>query len=264
MTVRERLAGAPIRDVCGVVDAWGAIISRAGNEELWTLKIVFEVWKLVGGQVQNASLLLRQERPFEELKLVRESVKPYAVYRVRAHVLETDSVGTTDAWLVELTGEDNSDPELNDRAQKLSEPVLYQDKGLGTFVLERRLNWFEGEVSWETQLVRLRLGAVKGESPESTAEVAHELCDSSALWHKRVYECAVSKLLDLKNGEWLQNGESELTAGEFASRLKLQDIVIKTNGKIEFWFDDGDLFWGHAVRVTGNLTDGPISAGLEG
>jgi len=107
--VREQLAGTPVRDVCGVVDAWGALISRAGNQELWTLKIVLEVWKVVGGGMHHASLVLHQERPFEELKPIRGLVKPFKVYRVRAHIEETDGVGGTDGWLVELIGEDNSD-----------------------------------------------------------------------------------------------------------------------------------------------------------
>jgi len=84
------------------------------------------------------------------------------------------------------------------------------------------------------------------------------------LWNQRVYECAVRDLLDLKNDVWLQDGESVVTTDRFRSLLKLQDIVVKKDGKIEFWFDDGDLFWGHAICVKGSLADGMISAVLEG
>ena len=49
-----------------------------------------------------------------------------------------------------------------------------------------------------------------------------------------------------------------------ATRLELDAIQISAGGSFEFWFNDGDLFWGHAIHVTGSLDKGPERAQMEG
>ena len=53
---------------------------------------------------------------------------------------------------------------------------------------------------------------------------------------------------------------------QFIERLELDAVQISADGRFEFWFNDGDLFWGHAIHVTGSLdkgagdgTDGGVS-----
>ena len=47
-------------------------------------------------------------------------------------------------------------------------------------------------------------------------------------------------------------------------RMELDAVQISADGRFEFWFNDGDLFWGHAIHVTGALDQGPESAQMEG
>ena len=47
-------------------------------------------------------------------------------------------------------------------------------------------------------------------------------------------------------------------------RMELDAVQISAGGSFEFWFNDGDLFWGHAIHVTGALDKGPESAQMEG
>mgnify|MGYP000913203637 FL=1 len=60
-------------------------------------------------------------------------------------------------------------------------------------------------------------------------------------------------LLDVKNSSWLEENELDLTENEFRKRLTLESITVMDLGDIEFWFNDGDLFWGHSILVSGNL-----------
>jgi len=46
--------------------------------------------------------------------------------------------------------------------------------------------------------------------------------------------------------------------------MKQDAVTVYANGKIEFWFTDGELFWGHAIKVEGDLADGPKKAKIEG
>ena len=47
-------------------------------------------------------------------------------------------------------------------------------------------------------------------------------------------------------------------------RMELDAIQIYEDGAFEFWFNDGDLFWGHSIHVTGSLKAGPEDAQMEG
>jgi hypothetical protein len=90
------------------------------------------------------------------------------------------------------------------------------------------------------------------------------LWDSRESWSDRIANYATTKLLGLKNKTWLGEDETELSAEQFRSKMKLESISMEPNGDFEFWFDDGDLFWGHAIRVSGNLSDGPTDAEIAG
>ena len=50
----------------------------------------------------------------------------------------------------------------------------------------------------------------------------------------------------------------------FMERMELDAVQIYGDGAFEFWFNDGDLFWGHAIHVTGSLDQGPEMAQMEG
>ena len=74
----------------------------------------------------------------------------------------------------------------------------------------------------------------------------------------------MKELLPLKNESWLSDDEAELTAMDFKARMELVSITVGDNGRFEFWHDDGDLFWGHAIQIDGNLRDGLTDAGISG
>ncbi len=61
---------------------------------------------------------------------------------------------------------------------------------------------------------------------------------------------AASELLPVHNDVWLRGGQSGKTVGEFISSMTLTSVSVKSDGEFELWYDDGNLFWGHAIRVT--------------
>jgi len=78
----------------------------------------------------------------------------------------------------------------------------------------------------------------------------------------RVKDSAVQELLPLKNDAWLGDDETEFSPEEFKSKMTLQSISIHPDGDFDFWHDDGDLFWGHSIQVSGSLADGPTAADI--
>ena len=47
-------------------------------------------------------------------------------------------------------------------------------------------------------------------------------------------------------------------------RMELESIEVRADGSFEFWFADGEMFYGHSIHVSGNLTGGPDAAQMEG
>jgi hypothetical protein len=55
-----------------------------------------------------------------------------------------------------------------------------------------------------------------------------------------------------------------MSAADFLSKMSLESISLDEDGGLTFWHNDGDLFWGHAIQISGNLTDGLKSADIPG
>src|SRR5262249_1382463 len=120
------------------------------------------------------------------------------------------------------------------------------------------------QATWKSDEVVLRLSMSGCDDVARLIALAHELWDSQAKWDQAVRACAVKSLLDLKNENWLEDDEEEVTAEEFFDRIAPQQIVLYHTGRFEFWCHDDDLFWGHDIEVIGNLSDGAHSADIQG
>ena len=46
--------------------------------------------------------------------------------------------------------------------------------------------------------------------------------------------------------------------------MKIESITVHPDGGFEFWHNDGDLFWGHSILISGSLVEGPNSADIPG
>jgi len=257
----EQLKQNPIVEILGVVQPSGAGGGRYGQEEHWTLRFSLEAWKYSNSEIQNRKLTICKIVSHEELRSSMSQIRPFDVIRIRARVAEQNSFGSPQGLLVELIGKDASDAELNQFALKLQQPVTFEDVKFGLFTLDRRLNWYEAKTAWGSTNIRLSFPTDDREEIKKTLTQAYLLWDSRESWSERIANYAASKLLGLKNEAWLGKDETELSVEQFKSKTKLESISIESNGDFEFWFDDGDLFWGHAIRVCGNLSGGPKDAG---
>jgi len=260
----EQLAAAPIAEILGVVSPTGASGGKAGREDLWTLKLALDAWRTLDGPVQTRPLTIRRKVTNQELSNYMRLLKPYDVVLLRARVVADSPFGGPEALLEEFVGSRNSDLELNAVARKLQEPVTLEDPLLGTFTLDRRLNQFAGRANWNGKTVELSLHAKEAAEVEAALKTAHALWKDQQLWHQRVGDYAVQRLLPLKNEAWLEEDDDELLPEEFKARMTLDAITVRPNGSFEFWHRDGDMFWGHAVHISGSLARGLTGADTPG
>lgn len=158
------------------------------------------------------------------------------------------------------------DPEMKAILEEQKKPVSIWVPELGTFTLNRLVNWFEAEVEWLGQPARLDID--REEDWDACVEQAKALMAGQKGWDEKVRAFAADQLLEQAN-DWARDaaeGEEpeEITREQFMERLELDAVQISADGRFEFWFNDGDLFWGHAIHVTGSLDQGPEMAQMEG
>ena len=260
----ELLATCPIVDLLGVVSPNGATGGQARGEELWTLRLAFDAWRIHGGGIETRPLTIRRKVTDQELAQFRGLIRPYMVIRIRARVVSPSPFGGPEALLETFVGREDSDAELNAHAIQLQQPVNYEDPFFGTFTLDRRIDWFIGSAVWKGGAVALHLSASAPAEVQAASTTAHRLWQTQDGWDQRIRDCAARILLPLKNETWLGEDEAEVTADQFKQRMKLESITVHSDGSLEFSLADGDLFWGHSIQVTGTISEGPTDAEIAG
>jgi hypothetical protein len=253
-------------EIVGVVHPLGAGGGRAGTEELWTLRFRFEPWRNADGQIEEQQLFLELPKLTDEkLRELTALIKPYDVLRVRVRFpARPPDPEVVRVELMELIGTELADKDLNARARRLKKPVTIAHPVLGTLTLNRALDLYETTLDWNSQPIQLYLSRKGCEDEQALFELAERLWKGQKRWDKHVRDFAAQKLLELKNGLWLGEEEKEFTPRRFKQRMTLESIVVNPDGLFEFTYHDGNLFWGHVIQVSGNLSQGATHAGIAG
>jgi len=168
------------------------------------------------------------------------------------------------AVLMELAGLDTTDKDMERLSAEMQKPVTVADSYFGSFTLDRSVNWLETQALWQSKPITLQLSLDGCDDQTALMKSARTFWEAQEAWDRRVRGCAVSELLDLKNDSWLEGDEGAVTEDEFQRRITVESITLYPDGEFEALFRDGDLFWGHAIIVSGTLESGPDDASIAG
>ena len=248
------------RTILAVTGANGFTGGRAGKEKLWTASIGLTAWLEEGEpELHRGEFVLSTIADDRLLEHLRHRTRPDSVIRFQGRVSEDGKR----LLLLDLP-EPAFDPELKAVLEEQKKPVTFEAEGM-KFTLNRQVDWFETEVNWLNATISLVFDA--GENHEACAARAKQLLAAAADWDRRVREYAAKELTGLAN-DWAEEledgGSQEISPKQFAERLELESIEVRASGGFQFWFGDGDLFYGHSVWVTGDLEGGPDDAAMEG
>lgn len=248
------------RTILAVTGANGFTGGRAGKEKLWTASIGLTAWLEEGEpELHRGEFVLSTIADDRLLEHLRHRTRPDSVIRFQGRVSEDGKR----LLLLDLP-EPAFDPELKAVLAEQKKTVTFEAEGM-KFTLNRQVDWFETEVNWLNATISLVFDA--GENHEACAARAKQLLAAAADWDRRVREYAAKELTGLAN-DWAEEledgGSQEISPKQFAERLELESIEVRASGGFQFWFGDGDLFYGHSVWVTGDLEGGPDDAAMEG
>ena len=247
--------------ILAVTGANGFGGGKAGKEKLWTASIGLTAWMEEDSpDIHRGEFVLSTVGDEQLLEVLRRRTRPDFIIKFRGRVSEDGKR----LLLLDLP-EPGFDPDLEAILEEQKKPVTFWEEGLGTFTLNRQVDWFETEIQWLGAEISLVFDA-----EEDRAEVlrkAKALLADAVSWDKRVREYAADELLELAN-DWAEQMEDEepqeIAREQFMERMELESIEIRADGSFEFWFADGDLFYGHSIHVSGDMENGPDDAGMEG
>lgn len=230
------------------------------NEGYFVHRFSFAAWRKPSEPVQNQELTILRAVPSNAD--YEEDFPEYTVQKIRVFL----SADQTRAVFESALPMDGSDEELLAIAEEIQKPVIISTKQFGNLTLDRSIDWFEGNAKWNEKSIEITFSVEPGEQtlPHEALQTAERLWSDQAKWNKKIEDYVVQELLELKNGTWLDEGEKEVTRQQFLDRMTLTSISIDPDGEFEFWYDDGDLFWGHSISVRGNLKVGLVDAGIQG
>lgn len=248
--------------ILAVTGANGFSGGRMRNDELWSLSTGLTAWMEEDSpDIHHGETGLVTLGDEKLLGFLRQRVRPDNIIKFKARVSEDGKR----LLLLDLP-EPAFDPDLKAILEEQKKPVTFWEDGLGTFTLDRRVNWFETEVDWLGTQVSLTFDV--DEDRADCIANAKALLAAAGEWDRRVREFSAGELLSLAN-DWSQDmdedgGAVEVTREQFAERMELESIEIRAAGQFDFWFGDGGLFAGHSIHVSGGLDNGPDRADMEG
>ncbi len=259
-------------EIQAVVGACGFSGGKAGKEKLWSASVELTAWKdEKSGEIYKGEFLLGTAADDRLLHLLQEQVKADSIIRAKVRIDEDKK-----RFLLLESVQAGDDPSLKEILKEQIQEVAMEVEGLGRFLLDRSVNWFAAAVEWMGKEVELTFDQEEEEVMEHAIRTAKALMADQAGWDRRIREYAADELLELAN-EWAaedtneemvevldEMGELLVSRKQFMERMELETINVLEDEEFEFWFRDGDMFWGHSIRVSGSLSGRLDGAHIEG
>jgi hypothetical protein len=260
------LAQAPRQVIHGVVGPSGAGVGHEPGKSAWDMWAHLEAWCTPGGSVRKSKVVVRREIDPAEAEAYQELLPEYGVVALEVGLLEETDFQYPQALLYRVLPVPSPGSPLFAVAEKLRAPVEVEDEVFGTFTLVPSLGWYEamtvwpGDGEWEVSL-NLKASNDNRDFPQDSLAQARKLWSHWERWDREIRAFMVAELLRLKNSPtFLEEGETELSGEEFLERVSVESIDVNADGSFEMGYDDGDLFFGKQIKISGSLDGGLTEA----
>lgn len=241
-----------------VTGAKGFASDKAADEELWTASMELTAWMEDNSpNIQRGEFKLVAKGDETLMNFLRQRVPRDFILKCRVRL----SLDGTSLLLTNLP-EPGFDPDLKAILEEQKKPVAVEVEGLGKFMLNRSVGVLQAEIQFMGQGVQLCFD--KDEDRAACGRTAKAVLDDLIALDEKARFLAADKLLELAN-EWAADADGEeVSREEFLSRMTLETIDVAENESYDLWYNDGELFFGHVIHVSGNLNEGVTDARMEG
>ena len=259
------LAEQPKQLINGLVSSSGAWSTNPRSLlDYWSFGFSVDAWTDDEGTLHGEEMTIRRVVDADELQRIEGLIKAGSIISIVLHIGRLEDFDCHQGALVEVLEAGVDDEALQRFASDLATPVTVDSKTLGRFTLDRSVGWFEGKSRWGLRKIRLNLSPEDVSAPSGILTRAEELWAQRKTLVRQACEFAVATLLAVKNESWLNEGEEPMSEAQFMRKMKLESITVDEDGSFDFWFEDGDIFWGHSTEVRGDQERGFFDAGFHG
>jgi hypothetical protein len=199
--LQASFATLPTVRLSGVVGPRGASGGKVPPETQWSLNVGLIAWRVAHGPLRETPLILTKIVSDKELRALQDAIRPESLISFEAKLCESSPFGDARAELVRLLDAQQvqKDPELERILANSVLPIEISDPVLGRLVLNKAVDWFEGQATWLGNTINLALSATGEIDTQAAISTAKMLLGSMLEWSRQIDNLAVSELLDLKN-----------------------------------------------------------------
>jgi hypothetical protein len=133
---------------------------------------------------------------------------------------------------------------------------------LGLLRYNHKENCYEGQITFQKHQISIYIETGDPHEIESILNRAERCVIRLAFYDENAKNFAAERLLEIKNRSWMDENEEPLTPEQFKACMLLESVAISPDGNLQFYYNDGDLFWGHCIAVTMDSSDRFIDADL--
>lgn len=155
--------------------------------------------------------------------------------------------------LIDIVEENVLNGKLQELKEHYAKPVSIENE-VGTFVLNREFSWFEGAINWngEDAIAYLETDVGSDDTARLAMKVLKKIMNNLAGYDAEYRAFAAQKLTSLAN-EWMEDAGledvKEITEDAFAKRMGIREIRISPSKEVSVFYDDDNMFWGHAIEI---------------
>jgi hypothetical protein len=252
-------------EIIGVVQPPGPAGAKDGKEELWSLVFFVQPWRCEGGPLDSRELRLVQNGfSKDQLRVSMGSIKPYTVMRARIRLFEPRRNSLLSAEVLEVRNRNDPDAEFRALASGQQKPIVLAHPTFGQLTFDRGRGAFQATVALGGKPIEVSIRAAEEAPDAAVLAIAEHFWKHRSDWDHRLREFAATQLIELKNDTWLQENEKPLTEAGFIKKLTPNSIGFDLPDRFTIYYNDGDIFWGHAIEIRGSLSKGPHSANIAG
>lgn len=239
------------------VDFWAAIDLRTGT--LLNEKGRIE-WLVSKDEKKNAGW----GYDFEQLGIYRILVRKCIPRKLGPYQME---LMNNRYMLIKILEENVTNESLEKLKEYYNRPILIKNE-LGEFKLDREFSMFEGCIDWYGREVTvfLETDTEDGDSADKAVEALSKLNENLSECDMQYRAYATGQLTQLAN-EWQQEEDDEaeeISEEIFAKRIKISEVTISSEGELTLYYNDDDMFWGHAIEILVDADGSITSADIVG
>jgi hypothetical protein len=228
----------------------------------WELRLTLQPWRTNGGSIQTGKLTaIAHNLDRESARALAQAYPPGGVVRLAASALPAPGQDRPEVAIATLEGLIEA-PDLAGFIVRAPVFAPYDHPVLGRFLKEKDYLPHIGAAKWNGATIEVWLDGDEADC-DACAATAEAMLAKAALWQAEMTARAYTERHANWDKVWREDAPP-LTEAEWQARLTLETLSVTANGRFTATFSDGDLFWGHAIEVSGSLAEGASDAAMFG